>query len=79
MEAEELVDVYSVKTPTEAEIIRVALENEGIPCRLDGESQAGLTGIFDIRVLVRAMDEDAARQLLASYEIAKQDDDEEEA
>ena len=67
MDQEELVTVYTVKNPTQAEIIRVALENEGIQCYLEGEGQAGLTGIFDIEVMVKADDAGRARALIESH------------
>jgi hypothetical protein len=68
MQYDDLVSVYTVKNPTEAEVIRVALEGQGIACHLAGEGQAGLTGIIDIDVMVRAADEDRARAILESYE-----------
>jgi hypothetical protein len=70
----DLVDVYTVKNPAIGEIICNALEAEGIPCRLDNESQAGLTGIFDIQVLVRAADADRARELIEAHVPDEMDD-----
>jgi hypothetical protein len=67
MQDVDLVDVYTVKNPAIAEIIKNALEAEDIRCRLDNESQAGLTGIFDIHVLVRADDADRARELIQTH------------
>ena len=72
MQPDEMVSVYSLKSPTEAEVIRVALESQGIRCHLSGEGQAGLTGIIDIEVMVRAADEDQARAILESYQRAHQ-------
>jgi hypothetical protein len=63
----DLVDVYTVRNPAIAEIIKNALEAEEIPCQLDNESQAGMTGIFDIQVLVRAADADRARELIQTH------------
>jgi hypothetical protein len=74
MDELDLVDVYSVKNPATAEIIKNALEVEGIPCRLENVSQGGLTGIFDVKLLVRAADEARARELIRSHET---DDDDE--
>ena len=68
MKDEELVSVYSVKNPHHGEIIRNALESEGIFCRLDGDSQAGLAGIMDIDVLVPAADAERARTILEMHE-----------
>ena len=68
MNDEELVSVYSVKSPSQAEIIRNALESEGIFCRLDGDGQAGLAGIMDIDVLVAGADAERARAILEMHE-----------
>jgi hypothetical protein len=70
----DLVTVYTIKNAANAEIIKNALEAEGIPCRLDNESQAGLTGIFDIAVLVRAADEARARDLILAHEALQEDE-----
>jgi hypothetical protein len=67
VDAEELVSVCSVNDPAKAEIIKNALVAEGIPCRLGGEHQAGLAGIFQIDVLVRAADADRARAIIQSH------------
>lgn len=64
----ELVTVYTLKDPYMAEVIKNALRGEGIPCELDGEGQAGLSGILDIGVLVRAQDADRARAIMEQDE-----------
>jgi hypothetical protein len=74
MDELDLIEVYSVKNLATAEIVKNALEAEGIACRLDNESQAGLTGIFDIKVLVRAADEDRARELIATHATDEMED-----
>ncbi len=74
MDEHDLVEVYSVKNSATAEIIKNALEAEDIPCRLDNESQAGLTGIFDVKVLVRASDEARARELIETHAPDEMDD-----
>ncbi len=53
-----LVTAYTTKNPSEAEVVRLALEAAGILATLSGGRQAGLTGAVDIDVMVRA--EDAA-------------------
>jgi hypothetical protein len=63
----ELVTVYTLKDPYEAEIIMNALRGEGIPCELDGERQAGLSEVLDIGVLVRAQDADLARGFIEQH------------
>ena len=63
----ELITAYTLKDPYKAEIIKNALRDEGIPCELDGEGQAGLSEILDIGVLVRAQDADLARGLIEQH------------
>jgi Putative prokaryotic signal transducing protein len=64
MDSEDLVTLCTVQNPTEAELIRSALEAVGIACMIGGESQAGLVGVLAIDVLVHASDEEAARKHL---------------
>src|ERR1700692_3357093 len=64
MEPEDLVPVYTVQSPTEAEIVRNALKSVGIACEIGGESQAGLAGVLTIEILVHASDKGAARKHL---------------
>jgi hypothetical protein len=70
MKSDDLVSVYSVANPMEAEIIRAELNAEGIACQIDNENQAALTGItaMEIQILTRAEDADRARKLLLSHE-----------
>jgi hypothetical protein len=67
MNANEPVAVFTTNDPSQAQILKNYLEAEGIACELDGENQAGLTALLDIRLLVRAWDEDRARRVLASH------------
>jgi len=64
MEPEDLVPVYTVSNPTEAELVRSALESVGIACQIGGEGQAGLAGVLEIEILVHASDKTAARKHL---------------
>lgn len=70
MKSDDLVSVYTVANPMEAEIIRAELNNEGIACQIGNENQAALTGItaMEIQILTRAEDADRARKLLLSHE-----------
>ena len=68
MEADEPVTVYTLNNPYQAEVIKTALQAEGISCELDGERQAGLSDILEIGVLVRARDADRARKLIRRHE-----------
>ena len=63
-----------------AEILKLALADEEIECVIEGEHQAGLTGVFQIRVLVPQKDLSHAEQILQEHiarmeENAKQPDD----
>ena len=64
MDDQDLVQLCTVQSPTEAEIIRGALQAAGIACQIGGESQAGLAGVLAIDVLTHASDTKKARQLL---------------
>jgi hypothetical protein len=57
---DEPVVVYSTANLAEAEIIKNALSAEGIRCGLVGENQGGFTGLFAVKILVRAWDEERA-------------------
>jgi hypothetical protein len=75
MKDDELVTVYTVTNPTQAELVRMALESEGIDAHLDGEGQGGggLVGIFDTHVVVRAADAERARAIIAFHESPEDD------
>jgi hypothetical protein len=64
MANEDLVSVYTVKSPAEAEIVRAALEAIGISATIGGEMQGAFTGTFDIDILTPAEDADRARKEL---------------
>jgi hypothetical protein len=67
VDVNEPVSVYATKDPAEAEMLKNLLAGEGIKSELEGEGQASLAGILDVKVLVRAWDEERARQVLASH------------
>lgn len=68
MNADDLTEIYATTDPALAQIIKIALAEEGMVCELEGEHQAGLTGIFDIRVFVRTQDEARARAVIERHE-----------
>lgn len=68
MDTNDLISVYQVSDPGRAEIIKSALRDEGIRCELGGELQAGFTGMFEIDVLVRAIDADRARKIIELHD-----------
>ena len=59
-----LVTVCTVKSATEAELIRSALEAVGIACQIGNESQAGFAGVFEIDLLTHANNLEAAQKYL---------------
>ena len=63
-DADEIVVVYTTDDLYEAEIIRNELQDAGIACELDGESQGGFTEIVETKLLVHAWDFDRARRLI---------------
>ncbi|MCI0456999.1 MAG: DUF2007 domain-containing protein [Gemmataceae bacterium] len=70
MEANDLVTVYTVASPVQAEIIKNALHAQGIRCFLEEEDQAGLAGLMGIaiKVQVPAVDADRAEKFLRTHE-----------
>lgn len=68
MDAEDLVSVYTVNDPNKAEIIKNVLVTEGIRCELDGERQAGFTGLFEINLMVRKADAERALEIIESHD-----------
>jgi hypothetical protein len=70
MEYSELVTICTLPDPISAEIIKNALNAEGIRCYLEGINQAGEAGILGlgVKVQVLAGDADRAEKLVASHE-----------
>ena len=60
-----------------AEILKLALADEEIECVIEGEHQAGLTGVFQIRVLVPQKDLSHAEQILQEH-VARMEEDAEQ-
>ena len=69
---EKLEAVYTLNDPTDAELIKNLLTDHDIPCSLDGEHQAGFTGVFTIGVLVLESDVDRAKAVLSRHHMDKQ-------
>ena len=57
MNANTFITVYTVTDANKAELIKVELQTEGMPCRLDGENQAGFSQVFQIGIMVLAKDD----------------------
>jgi Putative prokaryotic signal transducing protein len=70
MDSQDLVTVYTVSNPIEAEIIKNALEEEGITSFVEGGMQAaesGLTGL-PVRIDVPVGDAERARSFIEAHE-----------
>jgi hypothetical protein len=70
MDTKELVTVYTVANPVEAEIIRNALQVEGIRAFVEGGNQAADPGLISIpiHIEVQAGDADRARRFIESHQ-----------
>ena len=70
MDAKDLVTVYTLADPVNAEIVKNALRAEGIRCFLDGVNQAGEAGVtaFEVKVQVAAADAARARKIIKQHE-----------
>ena len=69
MADQELVTVHEGADPTKAELIRMALENEGIQCFIDGLGSAiGGIPTLGIKVQVPASEAQRARKFLERHE-----------
>ena len=69
VQPDDVTEVFSTDDANEAEILRAALHSEGMKCEIDGESQAGLTGLgmIEVKLLVRAEDYDRARAYIEKH------------
>jgi nucleotide-binding universal stress UspA family protein len=64
MDRDELTTVFTTGDPNLARMVANELKSEGINATVSGENQAGLSGILDVEVLVRAWDADRARTII---------------
>jgi hypothetical protein len=77
MDEKEPVVVYTTADANEAEVLRLALEAEGIECFVTGENQGGFSGVIpEITLLVHADQADEARAILESHPHVLEDDEE---
>jgi hypothetical protein len=70
MEHDEPLELTTLTKLTDgnlAEILKLALADEEIECVIEGEHQAGMTGIFKIRVLVPKKDLAQAEEVLQQH------------
>lgn len=64
MTDDELATVYTTTHPADAEMVRLALAEEGLAAFVDGGQQGGLVGVLQVHVCVPRPDADRARQLI---------------
>ncbi|MEM9657470.1 MAG: DUF2007 domain-containing protein [Planctomycetota bacterium] len=69
--SDELTTVYTATDEIEAEVVRVALEANGIASFLENAHQAGFSGVFPVKVQVGAPDVEAAKALVAEHSRSK--------
>lgn len=60
--------VYVTNDLTKAEIVKNALNAEGIKAEVDAQTQGGLMELLDVRVLVRARGSKRAKTLIEKTE-----------
>lgn len=68
VDADKPVEVYSVTSAETAELIRATMESEGIHCWINGEHQAGLSGVLPIVLTVRNRDVDQAFRVIRTFD-----------
>jgi len=75
MSNESLIPIYTTRDIAKAEVIKVALEGEGIRCEIENEHQAGFTGVTKVRLFVLEHDKDAAVAFIDAHEAGTETDD----
>ncbi|MGH7134319.1 MAG: DUF2007 domain-containing protein [Pirellulales bacterium] len=64
MTDDELATVYTTTHPADAEMVRLALADEGLAAFVDGPTQGGLVGVLQVHVCVARHEAEQARQLI---------------
>ena len=80
MSMQEMVTVYTVSNPIEAEIIKNALDDEGFHCEIEGGHQAGDAGLIgmEIKLQVPANEAEQARAFVLEHAQSHGDDEDDE-
>jgi len=73
---EDLETIYTAMDEIDAEVIRVALDAEGIQCFLENERQAMLSGCLPVKVQVRSSDVQRAQQFIERHEQSRDSQEE---
>lgn len=74
---DELETVYTTTHAIAAEMMKMALKNEGIEAYIEGENQAGLAGVLNISVRVSPQDVEQAEAFIDDFERSRMSADEE--
>ena len=55
---DDLLEVFSTSDANEVEVLRIALQDEGVKCGIEGKTQGGFTGVgvMEVKLFVRAAD-----------------------
>ncbi|WP_417851040.1 DUF2007 domain-containing protein [Thalassoglobus sp.] len=75
MSDEKLVPIYTTRDISKADVIRAALEGEGIRCEMENEHQGGFTGVTKVRLFVLESDKDKAVEFIDVHEDGDETDD----
>jgi len=80
MSMQEMVTVYTVSNAIEAEIIKNALDDEGIRCEIEGGHQAGEAGLIGIEIKLQVPEDEAerARAFIEDHETHHDDDEDDD-
>ena len=68
---QELVTIYQAHDELDAEVVKIALAEEGIAGVVDNQHQAGLTGVLPVHLLVSSGDAEQARQFIRNHEASR--------
>jgi hypothetical protein len=80
MDGTEPIEIYTVNNPMIAEMIRNALQEEGIACELSGEAQGGFAGVLDeIQIMTKAADAERALAIIKELESQHSESEDEDA
>ncbi|MDB5335330.1 MAG: putative prokaryotic signal transducing protein [Planctomycetaceae bacterium] len=67
MDPNDLVEIYSTTMETEAEVVRNRLEEDEIESTVSGANQGGFAGALEVKVYVKAIDAERAREIVGSH------------
>ena len=62
-----LVTVFTAFDEIDAEVVKLALEADGIRCFIENAHQGGLSGVLPAKVQVLASDEERAKQIVDEH------------